>query len=138
MNPKVARMRAVPIVCAAAMAIALAGAVRAQEQVAFTDLDTLLRAKPLSAGGPTADIIASKHVGPSDLQVVVAKKIDLHTHEDTDHTIYVAQGEGIFHFAGQTRRVKVGDILTVPTGVMHGFEATGSAELVLLVVEIPR
>lgn len=137
MKPRIALARAGRIAGAVAMSIGLAGAAAAQEKVTFTDLATLVREKPLRPD-TTADVIASKHVGPSDLQVVVAKKIDLHTHADSDHTIYVAQGEGVFHFSGQTRRVKVGDILTVPKGVVHGFEAKGGIQLVLLVVETPR
>jgi len=115
------------------------GAARAEEAVGFTDLDSLLKQKPLLPGKPTADIVASQHVGASELQVVVARKIDLHTHEDTVHRIYVARGKGIFHFAGRSRRVKVGDILTIPKRVVHGFEtARGAEPLVLLVVETPE
>ena len=111
----------------------------AEETVTFTDLDSLLKQKPLSPEGPTADIVTSQHVDASELQVVVAKKIDLHTHEDTVHRIYVARGRGVFRFAGQSRPVKVGDLLTVPKHVVHGFEtARGSEPLVLLVVESPE
>jgi mannose-6-phosphate isomerase-like protein (cupin superfamily) len=125
----------------AMLALALAsgapvGAAQAEEAVTFTELDSLLHQKPLLPGGPTADIVASQHVGASELQVVVARKIGLHTHEDTVHRIYVARGKGIFHFAGRSRRVKVGDILTIPKRVVHGFETSRGAEpLVLLVVE---
>lgn len=120
-----------------AAAATLAGAVSAQEEIAFADLDVLLKEKPLPPGGPLADIVASQHVAASELQIVVVKKIDLHTHEDSTHRIYVARGSGVFRFAGQSRHVKVGDIVTVPKGVVHGFEAAGSEPLVLLVVETP-
>jgi mannose-6-phosphate isomerase-like protein (cupin superfamily) len=117
---------------------ALAGTVWAEEPVAVTDLDALVKAKPLSPG-TDADIVASQHVAASELQVVVARKIDLHTHEDTVHRIYVARGSGVFRYAGKSRPVKVGDILTVPKHVVHGFEASpGSGPLVLLVVETPE
>ena len=82
--------------------------------------------------------MATRHVDASELQVVVAKKIDLHTHEDTVHTVYVARGAGVFRFAGEARPVKVGDIVTIPKHVVHGFETQeGSEPLVLLVVETP-
>jgi mannose-6-phosphate isomerase-like protein (cupin superfamily) len=117
----------------------LIGAVRAEEAVTFTDLDSLLKQKPPLPGEPPADIVAAQHVGASELQLVVAKKIDLHAHEDTVHRIYVARGKGIFHFAGRSRRVKGGDILTIPKRVVHGFEtARGAEPLVLLVVETPE
>jgi quercetin dioxygenase-like cupin family protein len=115
-----------------------AGAALAQDKIAFTDLESLLREKPLKPGGPTAEIVATRHVDASELQVVVARKIDLHAHEDTVHTVYVARGAGVFRFAGETRPVKAGDIVTIPKHVVHGFEAReGSEPLVLLVVETP-
>ncbi len=123
---------------AVAIWAALAGAAMAQDKIAFTDLESLLRERPLKPGGPTADIVATRHVDASELQVVVAKKIDLHAHEDAVHTVYVARGAGVFRFAGEARPVKAGDILTIPKHVVHGFEAQeGSEPLVLLVVETP-
>ena len=92
----------------------LAGAATAQDKVTFTNLESLLREKSLRPGGPTAEIVATRHVDASELQVVVAKKIDLHTHEDTVHTVYVARGAGVFRFAAEARPVKVGDIVTIP------------------------
>jgi mannose-6-phosphate isomerase-like protein (cupin superfamily) len=125
-------------VLAAIAATMLAGGGLAEEPVAFTDLGTLLQEKPLSPG-TDADIVASQHVAASELQIVVARKIDLHTHEDTVHRIYVARGSGVFRFGGKSRPVKVGDILTVPKGLVHGFETSaGSEPLVLLVVETPE
>jgi quercetin dioxygenase-like cupin family protein len=125
------------LVAAAAVALGLATAASAEDKVTFTDLETLLQAKPLPPG-PTADIIASRHVDASELQIVEARKIDLHTHDDTDHVVYIARGAGIFRFAGQTRPVKVGDIVNIPKKIVHGFEAQpGSEPLVLLVVETP-
>jgi mannose-6-phosphate isomerase-like protein (cupin superfamily) len=116
---------------------ALTVAATAQEKVGFANLDALLSEKPLPPG-PTADIVASRHVDASALQIVVARKIDLHTHEDTDHIVYVARGNGVFRFAGEARNVKAGDIVTIPKGIVHGFEAQpGSEPLVLLVVETP-
>ena len=109
----------------------------AQDEITFADLDSLVRAKPLPPGA-TADIAAARHVDASDLQVVVARKIDLHIHEDTQHIVYVARGTGTFHFEGKSRPVKVGDIITIPKKLVHGFEAdAGSEPLVLLVVETP-
>jgi quercetin dioxygenase-like cupin family protein len=122
----------------AATAMLFVGAAEAEDPIAFTDLDSLLKEKPLTPGGPDADIIDSQHVAASEIQIVVARKIDLHTHEDTTHHIYVARGTGVFRFAGQSRPVKVGDIISVGKGVVHGFEAApGPEPLVLLVIETP-
>ena len=122
---------------AAAVLVTLAMPGFAQEKITFSNIDTVLREHPLPPG-PTADIVASQHVDASELQIVVARKIDLHTHDDTDHRVYVARGTGVFHFAGQARQVKAGDIVTIPKGIVHGFEVQeGSEPLVLLVVETP-
>ena len=43
-----------------ATAANLAGAATAEQPIAFTDLDTLLKQKPLLPGGPSADIVASE------------------------------------------------------------------------------
>ena len=129
-------VRQITLWLAAALGATLAGAASGQDAMSFTDLDALLRQKPLQPG-PTAEIVATRHVDASELQVVVARKIDLHTHEDTDHIVYVARGAGVFHFAGKTRPVKAGDVITIPKHIVHGFEAEGSEPLVLLVVETP-
>jgi len=131
-------VRQITLGFAVAVATTLAGAAAAEDGVSFTDLAALLRQKPLQPGGPAAEIVATRHVDASELQVVVARKIDLHTHEDTVHVVYVARGSGVFRFAGEARPVKVGDILTIPKHIVHGFEAApGSEPLVLLVVETP-
>ncbi len=123
---------------AVAVGATLAGAAAGEDGIRFTDLDSLLRDKPLQPGGPSAEIVATRHVDASELQIVVARKIELHTHEDTVHLVYVARGSGVFRFAGEAHPVKVGDILTIPKHVVHGFEAQAGAEpLVLLVVETP-
>lgn len=125
------------LVGAGALLMGLAAPGLAEDPVTFADLDGLVRAKPLPPGA-TADIAATRHVDASDLQVVVARKIDLHTHEDTQHIVYVARGTGTFHFEGKSRPVKAGDIITIPKKLVHGFEAdAGSEPLVLLVVETP-
>jgi quercetin dioxygenase-like cupin family protein len=125
------------LIASGVVSISLAAPTSAEQRITFTDLDSLVRAKPLPPG-PTADIVATRHVDASELQIVVARKIDLHIHEDTDHTVYVARGTGVFRFEGAARAVKVGDIVTIPKKIVHGFEADADSEpLVLLVVETP-
>ena len=91
---------------AALFSIAFGAAAFAEDKITFTNLDAIVRSKPLPPG-PTADIMGSRHVDASRLQVVVARKIDLHTHEDTDHIVYMARGGGTFRFAGKARPVKM-------------------------------
>jgi len=105
------------------------------------DLDTILRTNPLPAGGAGASVVASRRAGKGELQIVVARKIPLHIH-DQDHVVFVERGNGtarIENAAGaiETRPVKPGDIVDVPHGKKHGFEKIGEEDLVLLVFTTP-
>ena len=86
-------------------------------------------------------MVASRHAGKGELQIVVARKIPLHIH-DQDHVVFVERGTGtarIENAAGEidTRQVKPGDIVDVPRGKKHAFDKTGDEDLVLLVVTTP-
>jgi mannose-6-phosphate isomerase-like protein (cupin superfamily) len=105
------------------------------------DLDTILKAHPLSADDPGATVAASRPSGKGELQIVVARKIPLHIH-DQDHVVFIERGTGtarIENAAGaiETRPVKPGDIIDVPAGKKHAFEKTGAEDLVMLVVTTP-
>jgi mannose-6-phosphate isomerase-like protein (cupin superfamily) len=105
------------------------------------DLDTILKAHPLPPGDPGATVVASRPSGKGELQIVVARKIPLHIH-DQDHVVFIERGTGtarIENAAGaiETRPVKPGDIIDVPAGKKHAFEKTGAEDLVMLVVTTP-
>ena len=125
-----------------ALLFAVPGTAAARDRtIEVTDLGTILETHPLPPGGPSASVVASLHAGKGELQIVVAKKIPLHIH-DQDHVVFVERGAGtarIENAAGEieTRRVKPGDIFDVPRGKKHGFEKTGDDDLVLLVVTTP-
>ena len=109
--------------------------------IEITNLDTVLKTHPLPPGGPSASVVASRHAGKAELQIVVARKIPLHIH-DQDHVVFVERGTGtarIENAAGEidARQVKPGDIVDVPRGKKHAFDKTGDEDLVLLVVTTP-
>ena len=88
-----------------------------------------------------AFVAAARRAGSGELQIVVARKIPLHVH-DQDHVVFVERGTGIARLenaagAIEARAVKPGEILDVPRGKKHGFEKTGEEDLVLLVVTTP-
>ena len=126
----------------AAMLFAAAETAQARDRaIEVTDLETILKTHPLPPGGPGASVVASRHAGKGELQIVVANKIPLHIH-DQDHVVFVERGTGtarIENAAGaiDARQVKPGDIVDVPRGKKHGFEKTGDEDLVLLVVTTP-
>ena len=137
------RISALAIAAAlAAMSVAVPETTEARDRtIEVTDLETILKTHPLPPGGPNASVVASRHAGKGELQIVVASKIPLHIH-DQDHVVFVERGTGmarIENAAGaiDTRQVKPGDIVDVPRGKKHGFEKTGDENLVLLVLTTP-
>lgn len=124
----------------AAIPVLAATMVTAQaQQIATANLDAIIADNPLAMGGPPAKVIAKERAGDSELQVLVMSKIRLHQHNEEDHIVYVARGEGtarLENAAGQieTRPVRPGDILNLPRGLKHAFDKTGDKDLVLLVV----
>jgi mannose-6-phosphate isomerase-like protein (cupin superfamily) len=109
----------------------------AGERIEVTNLDSLLRRKPLQPDA-LAEIIAARPAGNGQLQVVIMRRIDLHVHDDADHVLYLARGSGIANLDGERREITVGDIISVPRGVGHGFEKKPDSEdLVFLVVQTP-
>ena len=47
--------------------------------------------------------------------------IPLHKHDDTEHEIFVIQGQGIFDDGKEKMPVKQGDVLFIQTGDSHSF-----------------
>ena len=109
--------------------------------IEILDLDSILKTHPLPPGDPGATVAASRPSGKGELQIVVARKIPLHIH-DQDHVVFIERGTGTARIenasgAIETRPVKPGDIVDVPAGKKHGFEKTGDEDLVMLVVTTP-
>jgi len=109
------------------------------QQIVTTNLDSVIAGSPLDPNGPPAKVAAKERAGDSELQVLVMSKIRLHHHDEEDHIVYIARGEGsarLENAAGEieTRPVQPGDILNLPRGLKHAFDKTGDEDLVLLVV----
>ena len=47
--------------------------------------------------------------------------IPLHIHDDTEHEIFIIEGQGLFDDSNKTILVKEGDTLFVPAGEKHSF-----------------
>lgn len=127
-------------VAALAAAQLFASPLAAQDKkIETANLDAVVTANPLPAGGPTAKVISSTRAGNSELQIIRMSKIRLHHHAQEDHVVYVARGSGtarVENDAGQieSRPTKPGDIFNLPRGKKHAFERSGTEDLVLLVV----
>jgi quercetin dioxygenase-like cupin family protein len=58
----------------------------------------------------------------------------MHTHPTEDHTFYVLQGQGTFHFEDDGNVVVVNqfDAVFLPKGAAYWFESTGKDKLIIL------
>jgi len=54
------------------------------------------------------------------LQAQTNQKPYLHVHENHDELVYILEGGGEFIIGDTTKRVKPGDLLYFPKGVVHG------------------
>jgi len=102
-------------------------------KITVNTLDEVLKANPLPAD-KTAQVTWKARAGNSELQVIEMSKIKLHHHDQEDHVLYVARGQGTARLGDETRQVKAGDILNLPKGIPHSFTKEGKENLVLIVV----
>ena len=56
-----------------------------------------------------------------EMRMDQGKLTPLHTHPDSDETMYVLEGEILMHMNGQEHRVGVGGLAVAPRGVPHAF-----------------
>ena len=62
----------------------------------------------------------------------------LHKHPVQDEIFYVVEGKGIITFEDRDDiPVKVGSVVLLPSGVVHGVETTGTDRLVLMLTKGP-
>ncbi len=57
-------------------------------------------------------------------QMTQGKMTPLHTHPDSDETMYVLEGEILMHVDGVEHRIGVGGTVVAPRGVPHAFLVT--------------
>jgi quercetin dioxygenase-like cupin family protein len=60
-----------------------------------------------------------------------------HSHDSYDETIYGLDGALTWTVGGETREVGPGEVLTIPRGVVHGFDNPGAADARALAVVTP-
>ncbi len=59
------------------------------------------------------------------------KMTPLHTHPDSDETMYVLEGEILFHLDGDEHRIAAGGLAVAPRGVPHAFLVTSEVARLL-------
>jgi quercetin dioxygenase-like cupin family protein len=60
-----------------------------------------------------------------------------HSHEAFEETIYVLEGELAFTVDGETRTMRVGDIILIPRGAVHSFVVSADQDASILSVATP-
>ena len=60
-----------------------------------------------------------------------------HSHDAYDETIYGLEGVLTWTVGGETHHVGPGEVLTIPRGVVHGFDNTGETDARALAVVTP-
>jgi len=76
---------------------------------------------------PTADMILT-HGDPGT---------KLHTHEVSDHFVYILKGRGEVRLGDKKETVTVGDLILIPKGLPHSILKAGSGEFVFLAISSP-
>lgn len=64
-------------------------------------------------------------------QMSGGKMTPLHTHPDSDETMFILEGEILMHMAGTEHRVSQGGLVVAPRGVAHAFMVTSPLARVL-------
>ncbi len=60
-----------------------------------------------------------------------------HYHSISDEIDFVVKGQANMTVDGEVRPIKPGDLIYIPPGVVHGFDAFGDENLLVLVVFAP-
>ena len=62
----------------------------------------------------------------------------LHKHPIQDEIFYVIEGKGSITFEDREDiPIKIGSVILIPSGVVHGVETTSSARLILMLIKGP-
>lgn len=64
-------------------------------------------------------------------EMALNKVTPLHTHPDSDETLYVLAGEILFHMDGADHRLGTGGVAVAPRGVPHAFKVVAEGTRVL-------
>jgi quercetin dioxygenase-like cupin family protein len=72
-------------------------------------------------------------VGVFEDRMARGKSTPLHTHPESDETVYVIEGEILIHGDGSPRTVGKGGVVFTPRGVPHAFMVTSEWARILLI-----
>lgn len=91
----------------------------------------------LKLGFLTKQTLLGKNASINLTQMEPGAKFRSHYHNISDEIDFVIQGEANMMIDGETRPIKSGDLIYLPPGTIHGFDAIGDENLLVLVVFAP-
>lgn len=79
----------------------------------------------------------TKEMSITVLEIAAGVEIPAHTHEREVDSIFVLEGEGEIYFSDNWYPLKIGDVVIVKPGEVHGIRNTGKHPLICYIVHAP-
>jgi mannose-6-phosphate isomerase-like protein (cupin superfamily) len=134
----------VAIILALGLALSI-GCVVGQQNVLHAENYTLLNLTKFAAENPidpklgslSQQIVLGKNASVNLAQVAPGSHFGAQYHSASDETDFIIQGQANATINGEVLPVKAGDMLYLPSGTVHDFEARGTEKLLIFVVFAP-
>jgi mannose-6-phosphate isomerase-like protein (cupin superfamily) len=134
----------VPIMLALGLALSI-GCVVGQQNVLNAGNYTLLNLTKFAAENPidpklgslSTQVVLGKNASVNLAQLAPGSHFDAQYHSTSDETDFIIQGQANATINGEVLQVKAGDLLYLPSGTVHDFEARGTEKLLVFVVFAP-
>lgn len=132
------------LVLAVGLALSI-GCVVGQQSVSSTENYTLLNLTKFAAENPidpklgslSEQVVLGKNMSVNLAQLAPGSHFGAQYHNASDETDFIIQGQANATINGEVRPVKAGDMLYLPSGTVHDFEACGTEKMMIFVVFSP-
>ncbi len=132
------------LVLAVGLAISIGGVV-GQQSVLSTENYTLLNLTKFASENPidpklgslSKEVVLGKNMSVNLAQLAPGSLFGAQYHSASDETDFIIQGQANATINGEVRPVKAGDMLYLPSGTVHDYEARGPENLLVFAVFAP-
>jgi mannose-6-phosphate isomerase-like protein (cupin superfamily) len=136
--------RNLALVLAVGLALSI-GCVVGQQSVLSTENYTLLDLTKFAAENPidpklgslSKEVVLGKNMSVNLSQIAPGSHFGAQYHSASDETDFIIQGQANATINGEVRPVKAGDMLYIPSGTVHDYEARGTENLLVFVAFAP-
>jgi mannose-6-phosphate isomerase-like protein (cupin superfamily) len=134
----------VAIMLALGLALSI-GCVVGQQNVLHTENYTLMNLTKFAAENPidpklgflSKQVVLGKNASINLAQLAPGSHFGAQYHSASDETDFIIQGQANATINGEVFPVKAGDLLYLPSGTVHDYEARGSEKMLVFVVFSP-